>query len=214
MTTIDPTAAFNDIAARYTAARADLRAAKKAHGKKSTETKAARKVVRAIKKERAEFAAANPGFKAPPKAKKAAPGMQRREPVAQPDRTAGETVGIFRGGKWYAPDGVTEVPGPGVDEAKNPWTEAGVDVAAVRDAGNAMAVAAEVANAAVAKVSVTALLLKALAEGNSGSPSQLAAWVTSGGNAVTAKQAGDALARLAKTGKVVKADGKYAAAAK
>jgi hypothetical protein len=57
---------YTDIAARYTAARKVLSDAKKAHGKKSAEAKAARKAARAIKKERVAFVAANPGFTPPP----------------------------------------------------------------------------------------------------------------------------------------------------
>lgn len=218
---------WNDIATRYSAARRTLAASKKENGKKSAETKAARKVVRAIKKERAAFMTANTGFVAPPKpSRKKTQGMQYTPPAPKEDRTTGETVGVFRAGKWFKPDGVTpdEKMNAELNAAAGPW--AGVDGAAVTEAVQAVSVAAEAANAAcaapvaaepvkAAAKGLTAILLETLAAGNVGTPSQLAALIAvpAGlmGLVITPKQVADALGRLAKTGKATKTDGKYAA---
>jgi hypothetical protein len=207
--------AWNTIVDRYKAARKVLSEAKKQHGKKSAEAKAARKAARAIKKERAAFCAANPGFTPPPRVKKVVQkGLQRKaEDEAMREalrrRMEGETVRTFTPNTGlHLPDG-TPV------SAEVPLTQ--VTVAPVPAPVPApVAVPAQVVAGAIARpASLSRLLLDVLDGGFVGSPKQVAERVpaTAWGATITAKQAADALRRLAKEGMCIKTSaGTYAAA--
>lgn len=236
---------YADIAARYTAARKVLAEAKKTHGKKSPEAKAARKAARAIKKERVALVTANPGF-TPPPARRGGRNMAAATKNKSPEDllklyfelnevrgfTINEVEKLLKSGQVddalagrITPEALRHPTRPATPAPEPAPVPAEAVSEALAIAARVQATVdpvtptpepapAPVAPAAVGGVpdrSLGAVLIGVLAQGHSGTPSQIAALVPAGAwsTTITAKMAADALGRLAKAGKVVKAEGKY-----
>lgn len=195
---------YMGISLRLKAARTALRASKKGNGKKADQTKEARRAVRALKKERLAFVAANPGFTPPARATRgrtndvaasiaAAQAREAEKAARDQARTNGETVAVWRGGQlhWVGEQKAPPVAAPAPEELP-----AAEPPPAVGSAAPTAAVAA-----VMERKALTADILASLVEAGA---ARTAAQVA-GAVGCTPKQAADALGRLAKEGKVVKA---------